>query len=90
MVWYGMVWPDRSLGDHHEELRDPGVRECELNSQLHALWYWYWYWYGIGRELNRCRSFPGVHVLFKGAHVFRRERPGPVGLGCDAPCRFLS
>ena len=33
---------------------------------------------GIGRELNRCRSFPGVHVLFKGAHVFRRERPGPV------------
>ena len=34
MVWYGMVWPDRSLGDHHEELRDPGVRV----EQLQALW----------------------------------------------------
>ncbi len=34
MVWYGMVWPGRALGVHHEELRDPGVRV----GQLHALW----------------------------------------------------
>ena len=31
MVWYGR---SRALGDHHEELRDPGVRV----EQLHALW----------------------------------------------------
>ena len=34
MVWYGMVWPDRAKGVHHEELWDPGVRV----EQLHALW----------------------------------------------------
>ena len=34
MVWYGMVRPDRTLGDHHVELRDPGVQV----EQLHARW----------------------------------------------------